>query len=274
MRQATSNSCCGDLGTRVRALEHQRCCLNESHYPAGLQIPPPASEFASLCVALDGGYRERQGRTWLQCEPASVIFHPAGHEHANVISDTGSRCLNVLIDDSLLDVLPRAASDRLRGDTALRAVPRQQAFELRVALRRADAEAEFEIEELLLLLLADLARLPALSVARTPPPWLVGVRERVHDDFARGFDLEDLARSVGIHRVHLARAWRAHFGCTLGQFIRQRRVEFACRALTSTVTGLSEIALAAGFVDQSHFTHTFRNLVGLTPGAFRARFTS
>ena len=272
--ESASDTCCGNLGVRVRALEHRSFCLTESQYQAGLHIPPHASECASLCLALNGGYWERQGRTWLQCEPATLMFHAAGHVHANVISDTGSRCLNVLIANSLLDTLPRAANARLSDGSALRGVPRRYAFDLRVALLRADAAAVFETEELLLLLLADLARLPALGNARPPPAWLDRVRERVHDDFARYQDLEDLAAMAGVHRVHVARAWREYFGCTIGQFLRQRRVEFACRALTSTTADLSAIALDAGFADQSHFTHTFRTLVGLTPGAFRTRFTA
>ncbi len=37
---------------------------------------------------------------------------------------------------------------------------------------------------------------------------------------------------------------------------------------------LSDIAFDAGFADQSHFTNTFRRLVGMTPAAFRRRFST
>src|SRR5438034_8794997 len=72
----------------------------------------------------------------------------------------------------------------------------------------------------------------------------------------------------------LARAFRWHYGCTVGEYIRQRRVEFACHRLTGPDDRLSVIAFDAGFADQSHLTNTFRRLVGMTPGAFRTRFQS
>jgi AraC-like DNA-binding protein len=58
----------------------------------------------------------------------------------------------------------------------------------------------------------------------------------------------------------------------VGDYARQRRVEFACHQLTASGRPLSDIALSAGFGDQAHFTNVFRRLVGLTPGAFRSRF--
>lgn len=265
-------SCCS-VGVSVRTLRYPTFCLTEAQYRAGQCIPPHASDYPTLSLALEGGYWEQQGRTWLRCEPSTLMFHPAGDVHANVMSERGSRCLNVLLDESFLAALPDGARARLDGGTGLRGVPRWHAFELRAALG-AGHEAAVKAEELLLVLLADVARLPGITVSRTPPTWLERVRERIHDEFARRLDLEELARTGGVHRVHLARAFRAHYRCTIGAYVRQRRVEFACRALTSTKAGLSEIALAAGFTDQSHFTHTFRRLVGLPPGAFRARFAA
>jgi AraC-like DNA-binding protein len=32
---------------------------------------------------------------------------------------------------------------------------------------------------------------------------------------------------------------------------------------------LAEVALAAGFADQSHFTRVFKNVTGITPGVYR-----
>lgn len=274
MTSVTHGSCCGDLGVRVRALEHRMFCLTLSRYEGGLRIPPHASPCATLCLALDGGYWEHYGRTRLRCEPATLVFHPAGDVHENVISDAGSRCLNVTVHASLLETLSDGARSRLESGNALRGVPRRFAFDLYGALRRGADDAVLEAEELLLTLLADLGRQPALRISRTPPGWLERVRERVHDDFAHRLELEGLAATAGVHRVSLARAWRAHFGCTIGQYVRQRRVEFACRQLIAGRAGVSRIALAAGFSDQSHLTHTFRALVGLTPGAFRARYAA
>ena len=55
-----------------------------------------------------------------------------------------------------------------------------------------------------------------------------------------------------------------------GEYIRQLRVEYACRQLSSSSTALAEIASAAGFSDQSHFSRTFKRQIGMTPSQYRA----
>jgi AraC-like DNA-binding protein len=49
----------------------------------------------------------------------------------------------------------------------------------------------------------------------------------------------------------------------------ERRIDRAKALLTEAGLNLAEIALACGFADQSHFTATFRKIVGATPGSFR-----
>src|SRR5690606_38860949 len=128
------------------------------------------------------------------------------------------------------------------------------------------------VETAITVLLAELGEVPGLESLRTPLPWLDRVREQLHDEFRQRHTLENLARTAGVHRVHLAREFRRCFGCTVGHYIRQRRVEFACQRLAASADPLSDIAFDAGFADQSHFTNTFRRLVGVSPGAFRSRF--
>src|SRR5205823_3842255 len=48
------------------------------------------------------------------------------------------------------------------------------------------------------------------------------------------------------------------------------RIAHSCRQLSQTEASLSEISLAAGFADQSHFGRTFKRLVGITPAEYRA----
>jgi AraC family transcriptional regulator len=47
------------------------------------------------------------------------------------------------------------------------------------------------------------------------------------------------------------------------------RIEWATARLRDSRSSLSEIALSAGFADQSHFTRVFRRATGLTPARFR-----
>jgi AraC family transcriptional regulator len=81
--------------------------------------------------------------------------------------------------------------------------------------------------------------------------------------------LTSLAEAIGIHPVYLASEFRRHYRRSIGAYVRRLRVDYACRQLTTTEAPLAEIALAAGFADQSHFSRTFKSHVGMTPLAYR-----
>jgi AraC family transcriptional regulator len=54
------------------------------------------------------------------------------------------------------------------------------------------------------------------------------------------------------------------------QYLRRLRLEWAAERLRKPDDPLAEIASAAGFADQSHFTRRFKRLFGVTPAVFRA----
>src|SRR5262249_21129048 len=62
---------------------------------------------------------------------------------------------------------------------------------------------------------------------RRAPPWLIRAREFLHECFTERFALEKIAGAIGVHPVHLCRAFRQHHGCTPGDYVRQLRVGFA-----------------------------------------------
>jgi AraC family transcriptional regulator len=81
--------------------------------------------------------------------------------------------------------------------------------------------------------------------------------------------LGDLARLAGLSNGHFCRAFKQTFGVSAHTYIMRRRIEFAQGAMLKTQLPLSEIALTCGLSDQSHFTRTFRRIVGETPNAWR-----
>ena len=79
----------------------------------------------------------------------------------------------------------------------------------------------------------------------------------------------DLARDAGVHPAYLARAFARKFGISISMFLRTRRIEWSMDRLRDTEDPVAEIAVAAGFFDQSHFTRCFKRMVGTTPARFR-----
>jgi AraC family transcriptional regulator len=120
--------------------------------------------------------------------------------------------------------------------------------------------------------MAEVSRRRVKTAENTSPRWLERTRELLHAHFTEDMTLKRIAGAVGTHPVHLARVFRQYHGCTIGEYVRRLRIESACRELALTDAPLSQIALALGFYDQSHFSRTFKKLVGLTPTVYQASF--
>ncbi len=81
--------------------------------------------------------------------------------------------------------------------------------------------------------------------------------------------IKDLAALLDISVGHFCRAFKRTFGTPARIWIRHRRIELAQGLMLTTGASLSEIALSCGMSDQSHFTRSFRRIVGESPSAWR-----
>ena len=82
--------------------------------------------------------------------------------------------------------------------------------------------------------------------------------------------LKDVARIAAVHPMHLAKLFRKRFDFSMGEFVRRRRIAWACEQLADGQETITSIALRAGFADHAHFTRTFTRVTGCTPRWYRA----
>jgi AraC family transcriptional regulator len=103
-----------------------------------------------------------------------------------------------------------------------------------------------------------------------PRPWLRSAEELLRARIGDHVGLTELADAVGVHPAHLARAFRAQHGVSVGEYGRRLRLMVAAKELAGDGTSVATIAMQAGFADQSHFTRVFKRYVGVTPARYRA----
>jgi AraC family transcriptional regulator len=241
----------------------------ESVYSSALSIPSHSHSHAFFCLVLEGVSTETYQKRSRTNEPFTLVFHPPEEVHANRWHDPGGRTFHIEFAPPILEQL-RGRAPVLTGPAEfLGGPPAHVALRLYQEYCRMDDLSPLAMEGLALEMLAVASRRPAPIVGHRPPPWLSRVTDIIRDRFAEKFSLADLAAAVAVCPDHLARAFRRHHGCTLGDYVRQLRVDFVRRRLATSEAGLVEIALAAGFSDQSHLTKTFKRHTGMTPGAFR-----
>jgi AraC family transcriptional regulator len=243
--------------------------VTDARFPASGGLPSHFHERAVIATTFEGAFESRMcGRSYWST-PSMIVVEPAGERHANTFGDSGARVL-VLQPDPARDDIDHVFAPLL-------AAPQQTARpsfailagRLSHEVSATDRAASLAIEALALELIASAAR--ALGPTRdTRPAWLLEVRDRLHDDVAATPSLAELARIANVHPGHLTRAFRRAFGCSVGTYLRDLRLQRAAERLASGEATLASIASEAGFADQSHFTRMFRRRYGCTPAAYRS----
>lgn len=101
------------------------------------------------------------------------------------------------------------------------------------------------------------------------PKWVETLNEIIHEEPEICSSLPFLAKQLNIHPVHLSRKFPKYFNSTLGQYLRNQKVNNAALLMTYSRASLTEIGYQSGFYDQSHFISNFKRIYGLTPLKFR-----
>jgi AraC family transcriptional regulator len=102
------------------------------------------------------------------------------------------------------------------------------------------------------------------------PKWrLRRVQEYVDAHLDQSISLADLAKVVGLSRMHFAAQFRAATGYRPHDYLLYQRIESAKTILSSTDMPLAEVALTVGFHAQAHFSTVFKRLTGETPARWR-----
>jgi AraC family transcriptional regulator len=97
------------------------------------------------------------------------------------------------------------------------------------------------------------------------------VLEYIETNLSREITLREMAGIVDLSPYHFARMFKRTMSTAPHRYVLERRVERAKAMLRTTGASLIEISLSTGFCDQSHFTSTFRRIVGATPTRFQGR---
>jgi AraC family transcriptional regulator len=242
--------------------------LSERTYAPDFKSPRHSHREAYFCVILDGSSRQTFGSKSRVREPLTTAFYPPNELQSESFGRSGGRIFNVEMDSRWLrhfreySVIGEESNDYRGGSVAWLMTRLYHEF------RRMDHTSALMIEGLTLEIIAAASRQFAASKNRSSR-WLELARDVLHEQFADNITLASLADLVGVHPVYLASSFRKKYQCTVGEYRQRLRIEFACRELCKAQQSLAQIALAAGFANQAHFSRTFKRFTGTTPAKYR-----
>jgi AraC family transcriptional regulator len=237
-----------------------------ARYAAGVMTTHD-HDASSLTLVLAGRYEERiQGRAAWH-EPGALLFYPAGEPHSQRFAGNGALKLSLSPPPAMLDYLadraPLAEAPVAVAPELMR-LGRSMAREIRLA----DAYSKAALEGLAWEMIALFGRHAGRGGAEGSAN-VAKAREVIAEHLDRPLSITRLAALCDVHPASLTRAFRRELGVGPGEHQRALRLKRALALVTETNIPLSEVALACGFCDQSHFSRAFKALYGCTPTTYR-----
>ena len=258
-------------GKTSQELSANGFCFTEKAYASRVTLPTHAHELPHFCLVLAGNYQENIAGRMFQRQPASLVFYPPDVSHGEQHFSHGRHFL-VEIDFQSLDRVrnygARLCEPALLGTEASLWLAARMYREF----SERDGFSALVLESISTELLVAASRQHPHGAERRPPLWLKQVKEFLNENFSEPPGLTEIAAAVDIHPTHLARVFRRFESCTVGDYVRAVRINFARRRMLESNEPLVTIALAAGFADQTHFTRSFKRVTGMTPTEFRRAF--
>jgi len=196
-----------------------------------------------------------------------IVLHPDELHDGGAGTEDGLRYRMLYLEPSLmLDCLGGATLPFVRDG-----VVTDSAFceTLLSALGPLEQELdELFVDDFLAQLMQSLTRhagQPAKPMTRTAWRAAMLARDYLTENMARAVRSDELEAITGLDRYALSRHFRAAFSTSPHRFLVMRRLQSA-RRMIAAGEPLAQIAIEAGFSDQSHFIRQFKKAFGMTPG--------
>ena len=93
------------------------------------------------------------------------------------------------------------------------------------------------------------------------------VRHYLDEHYVQGVTLSELAHLVGLSPFYLLRVFEQEVGIPPHAYLESVRIRRAQRLLACGIP-IAQVAYDLGFSTQSHLTHRFKRLLGVTPGQY------
>ena len=234
----------------------------EVDYPGGFEDKRLVHHKRSLSFVVRGSFVECIDDQQLVVDQDCIIFNDAFEPHTNRY-DRDCRVIVVEFSPASSELTRLFENQRRARSHQIRPV----VLRIREELYRSDAVAPAAICAKLMELAAALWR--ERMERQTHAPFRRAAMA-IHDHPAR-IDVGDLALATSLPVAAFRRQFRENIGMPVRDYVRHVRIEKAKTLLRDTSTDLRTIACDLGFFDQSHFSNTFKRVVGVTPRAYRRR---
>jgi AraC family transcriptional regulator len=216
------------------------------------------------CFVLKGGYDEFYKNEKLSLNKGDLIFHPSCAEHRNEFKTVSTTCLNIEFSKVWLNRFDKDLPEKRQNLLVKDVNQKMLLMKIYQELEHPD-----QFSELIILGLATELTRQMLRVKDVSLVYLEKVKTYIDQHPFSSPRLVDLSQVAKVSEEHLCRSFKLNYGQTLGEYVRLRKIETACKLLHKKSISMEQIAFDLGFTDNSHFTKSFKKIMGISPAKFR-----
>jgi AraC-like DNA-binding protein len=222
---------------------------------------PDRHEYAQLVLPVRGSVlldvEGRQGRL----DALTAGFVAAGAWHAQCGDQPNS---SIILDIDFASIVPAVGERLLECPFAAVNPATHKLIEFMALMTEQRAALPSLLQGWVPLLL------DALTLeAPRPASRLAALRARIEADPGLPWTTESMASSAGMSVSRLHALFRAELDLGPHEWLLERRLARACEWLAHTDRPIAELALSAGFSEQSALTRAMRKAMDITPAAYR-----
>ena len=222
-----------------------------------------------LMYVLRGNLFDNNKKTQTPCSTGSLFFYNWDEPHYNSKHSNFSGGFHIEFDrqwfkDKQLNLNLWEGSKLIKNPN-IHHVLAKLYFEFKCH----DNYSQVSIEVLLLQLCEGI---DSISIIKTldEPSWIQKLKDILHQN-NQNLSLDKLSKELGVHPAHISRAAPKYLKTTLGDYIRQIKIQKAISYMISSSLSLTDIAYLCEFSDQSHFIRVFKLYIGMTPKQYRSK---
>jgi len=245
--------------------------------------PRHTHDYYVICLIEQGNQSFTHKSTRHITPPGGVILINPGEVHTGEAADKSGFELRSLyptvtnMEQAALELTGRHQMEPLFNEVRVNDFQtRNNIFSLHTALMRGADSLEYESRFIwtlaqLVKRYADISH-PEQRIEKEKDA-VQHAREYIHENFAIGVSLKELAEHVGLSPYYFLRVFRAEVGMPPYTYLESVRISHAQKLIESG-RSLIETALEVGFSSQSHLTNSFKKIIGVTPGQYARQMSA
>lgn len=94
----------------------------------------------------------------------------------------------------------------------------------------------------------------------------------IYDNLHKRITVDMLSAEVGLNQSYLSRLFKKEVGCSISDYIMDKKMEAAQNMLMYSNLSLQKIAVQLAFPSQSYFAEVFIKKMGISPRKYRAEY--